>query len=103
MITKKFKFKNGQTVREKITGYAGTITGTCFYLTGCNQYLITAKSKNSTTPARTVWYDEDRLEEITENELLILSKPKEKYVPSSGRGRGADISAPGGKSGDLKP
>lgn len=63
MITKEFRFENGQSVKEKITGFEGTITGTCFYLTGCNQYLITAKSIENKEPF-SAWYDEGRLELI---------------------------------------
>jgi hypothetical protein len=61
MITKEFKFKNGDEVAEKITGFKGVITGTCFYLTGCNQYLITAKTKEGKEPIA-LWYDEGRIE-----------------------------------------
>lgn len=60
-IIKKFKFKNGDKVTEKVTGFTGVITGTCFYLTGCNQYLITAESKENKEPIA-IWYDEGRLE-----------------------------------------
>ena len=61
MITKEFEFSNGDEVTEKITGFKGVITGTCFYLTGCNQYLITAKAKDGKEPIA-LWYDEGRIE-----------------------------------------
>ena len=64
MISKKFKYANGDEVVEKITGFTGTITGTCFYLTGCNQYLITAKSKDQSKEPTALWYDEGRIELI---------------------------------------
>ena len=64
MITKTFKFENGDSVMETITGFKGTITGTCFYLTGCNQYLVTARAKNEYTGAKALWYDESRLKFI---------------------------------------
>ena len=63
MTTKEFKFKNGDEVTEKITGFKGVITGTCFYLTGCSQYLITAKSKDGKEPTA-LWYDEGRIEYV---------------------------------------
>ncbi len=63
MITKEFKFANGDEVFEKVSGFRGTITGTCFYLTGCNQYLITGRSKEGKEPT-SLWYDEGRLESI---------------------------------------
>ena len=70
MITKEFKFKNGDEVTEKITGFKGVITGTCFYLTGCNQYLITAKAKEGKEPIA-LWYDEGRIE-LEKRELFEM-------------------------------
>ena len=64
MVTKKFNFKNGDVVTEKVTGFTGTITGSVYYLTGCSQYLVTAKQKDEFTEAVTVWYDEGRLEYV---------------------------------------
>lgn len=64
MITKEFKFENGDEVIEKITGFKGVITGTCFYLTGCNQYLITAKAKDGSKEPIAIWYDEGRIDYI---------------------------------------
>lgn len=89
-ITKKFKFRNGDEVVEKITGFRGVITGTCFYITGCNQYLITAKAKNEHTGAKALWYDEGRLE-------YQGTKVEESDV--KGEDNGCDIPAPGGQRG----
>lgn len=69
MTVKEFKFSNGDEVVEKITGFKGTITGTCFYLTGCNQYLITAKIKDEFSEPKAIWYDEGRLELINKNSI----------------------------------
>lgn len=59
MTTKEFKFSNGDEVTEKVTGFKGTITGTAFYLTGCNTY-----SKDEFSEPTALWYDEGRLELI---------------------------------------
>lgn len=64
MTTKEFKFSNGDEVTEKVTGFKGTITGTAFYLTGCNTYLVTAKPKDEFSEPTALWYDEGRLELI---------------------------------------
>ena len=79
MITREFKFKNGDEVREKVSGFKGVITGTCFYLTGCNQYLISAESKENKEPVA-LWYDEGRIE-LVENEKI-----KEKDVEADENG-----------------
>jgi hypothetical protein len=65
IMTKVFKFSNGDEVKEKVTGFSGVITGIAFYLTGCNQYLVTARQKDEFSEAATHWYDEGRLEFIS--------------------------------------
>lgn len=88
-MTKEFKFENGDEVSEKVTGFKGIITGTCFYLTGCNQYLVTAKSDQGKEPVA-LWYDEGR--------LYLISKPfKEKDVEA--KDNGCDIAPPVGMRG----
>jgi hypothetical protein len=67
MTTKSFQFANGDLVRDKITGYQGTITGTAFYLTGCNSYLVTSKARDEYSEPLGLWYDEGRLELIQKN------------------------------------
>lgn len=69
MITKTFEFSNGDVVREKITGFTGTITGTAFYLTSCNSYLVTAKPKDEFSEPNAIWYDEGRLELIEKQQI----------------------------------
>jgi hypothetical protein len=60
MATRDFKFSNGDSVIETVTGFSGIITGSVYYLTGCNQYLVVGKSKDG-AEAPSVWYDEGRL------------------------------------------
>jgi hypothetical protein len=61
MTTKTFQFSNGDEVVETITGFKGTITGSVYYLTGCNQYLVVSKSKDEFSEGKALWYDEGRL------------------------------------------
>ena len=91
MVTKEFKFANGDEVVEKITGFKGVITGTCFYLTGCNQYLITAKCERQDKEPIALWYDEGRLD-------LIENKFTEKDVKSADNG--CDIAPNVGRRGN---
>lgn len=88
MITKEFEFENGDQVKEKVTGFKGVVTGTVFYLTGCNQYLVTPKSKNN-KEASGVWYDEGRLE------LVKRKKVKKEKVKADDNG--CDILPPTGR------
>lgn len=86
METKKtFKFSNGDKVKETVTGFTGTITGTCFYLTGCDQYLVADEQIDRTKEPISKWYDEQRLE-------LVESKAVE--IDNSESGNGPDLPAP---------
>ena len=88
MNTKKtFKFSNGDKVKEKITGFEGVITGTCFYITGCDQYLVVPKSKKPNVKSEGAWYDEGRLDLVEEN-VLDTNKVASKS------GTGSDVAAP---------
>ena len=73
---KKFKFSNGDCVEEKITGFKGIITGTVFYITGCNQYLITGKSKDG-AEAPSIYVDEGRIR-LVEDGVLKKEEVKAK-------------------------
>lgn len=79
MTKKEFKFSNGDRVKEKISGFTGTITGTCFYLTGCNQYLITAAPKDEFSEPVGLWYDEGRLDLV--KELVVTAAEVEGEDP----------------------
>lgn len=86
MTKKEFKFANGDEVKETVTGFKGTITGTCFYLTGCNQYLIVTKIKDEFSEAVSKWYDEGR--------LTLVEKEVIKAKDVIGDDKGPDIQAP---------
>ena len=92
MYTRQFKFENGDKVSEKITGFEGIITGTCFYITGCNQYLVTGKVTEKQAEPPALWYDEGRLKLIAAKEVTVESVESEDpgcdMVPTMGK-RGA--------------
>lgn len=69
-FSREFKFKHGDAVREKVTGFEGIITGTAFYITGCNQYLVVARSKDNAEGVG-LWYDEGRLQLKQRNQISI--------------------------------
>ena len=78
---KEFKFSNGDLVEEKITGFKGIITGTVFYITGCDQYLITGKSKDG-ADAPSIQVDEGRIK-LLEDKVF-----KEDEVKAKNNGSG---------------
>lgn len=70
VYTKKFKFNHGDSVREKVSGFEGVITGTAFYISGGNQYLVVAKSVDNVEPI-SLWFDEGRLKLKQRNLITI--------------------------------
>jgi hypothetical protein len=82
----KFKFANGDEVKEKVSGFVGVITGSVKYLTGCNQYLVSASSKDPQSEPVAIWYDEGRLELVISNKI--------KYNEVSAEDNGCDIAPP---------
>lgn len=61
------KFSNGTAVKDKITGYSGTVTGCCnYYGNKQSQYLI--ENIDSTGRPIEWWIDEDRLEAVQDSE-----------------------------------
>lgn len=54
--------KLGNTARDRITGFEGTVTGEARYLTGCTQYALAPKVSADGAIRDTQWFDEGRLE-----------------------------------------
>lgn len=50
----------GKHAVDIITGFEGTITGRCEYLTGCTQYNLIPRAKDGTY-VEGRWFDEQRL------------------------------------------
>jgi heat shock protein HspQ len=59
-----FKFENGQQVRDKVTGFVGTIVVQSFYLNKCLRYGVQPKvsEKEPEKVPETIMFDEDQLE-----------------------------------------
>lgn len=75
-----FREKIGLTGTDKITGYTGIITGFCAYITGCDQFGITAKS-SETEMGKTCWIDENRIEFSGERLELDTTEAKGAMEP----------------------
>jgi hypothetical protein len=52
----------GATVKDKITGFKGVVTGRVEYISGCNQVLVTPSIKADGDLNDARWFDEDRVE-----------------------------------------
>ena len=77
MTKKLFKFDMKIEAVDSITGFCGTITARCEYLTGCRQYVLTPKCKHDGAYIDGQWFDEDRLLQ------QIPKKPKNTGGPQS--------------------
>jgi len=84
--SREFLFTNGDRVRDKISGFEGIVTGSVYYITGCNQYLIQPKGDDPSKKPEANWFDEGRLETVKRCEIRELEV--------SGDENGPDLQAP---------
>lgn len=47
--------KLGQKAKDRITGFAGTITGKVEYITGCNQVLLASLARGNSSSSWVPW------------------------------------------------
>lgn len=66
-----FAIELGVTVRDRVTGFEGRVTGRCDYITGCNQYLVQPPIRDDGKWNDARWFDENRIE-MTNAEALQL-------------------------------
>lgn len=55
-----FQIELGAKVTDRITGFKGTVTGRCEYITGCIQYIVTPRGKPDKA-LDCLWVDEGNL------------------------------------------
>lgn len=60
----------GLTVKDRITGFTGIVTGYVEYLTGCNQALVVPPMKDGKLPA-SEWFDVQRLEDTGASRMVL--------------------------------
>jgi hypothetical protein len=68
------KIEFGREVKDKITGFRGIVTGECSYISGCLQYLVQPKGKDSDKKPDAIWFDVDRLETIGNKIITLKNK-----------------------------
>ena len=74
----------GVKVRDKITGFAGIVTGVCQYISGCNQALVAPQAGDDGGWRDGQWIDCQRLERLSDDVIVLDNGP----MP------GADITPP---------
>lgn len=63
--------KLGNRVRDNITGFSGVATGKTEWLYGCNRICIEPAELHEGKPIEAQWFDEQRVEIITEDKPKI--------------------------------
>ena len=59
-----FKYKRGDTVRDKVTGFTGVITTRLDYISGCNRYVVQPKVGDDGKMPEYCYIDEPALEQL---------------------------------------
>ena len=83
----KAKFKHRTIVKDEVNGFTGMVTGICWYMTGCVQFLVTPTSLDKDgKPKEGLWIDEDR--------LAVVKKSKVKPAKSKAAPGGPQYNTP---------
>lgn len=69
-----FKFELGIEAEDKITGFKGIVMSRSEHLTGCNVYSIAPKTLAEGKPGETQWFDENRINKISDGVSDQFSK-----------------------------
>lgn len=63
----------GIVAKDKITGFQGTVTGICQYISGCNQALLAPRVDDKGAAREGAWFDLQRLEQIgSDDDAIVL-------------------------------
>ena len=62
-----FKFKNGQEVRDVVSGFTGIVDCSSLWLNGCRRYSVQPKIKEGDNALpQSIWLDEESLEKVSD-------------------------------------
>ena len=61
----------GRKARDTITGFSGTVTGYCEYISGCNQCLLMPPVKKDGSWVEGMWIDEQRVKFIGKSRIKL--------------------------------
>ena len=73
----KFKFSNGEEVRDVVSGFTGIIDCISLWLNGCRRYSVQPKMKEGeTTRPDSIWIDEESLEKLSDGVKEVVEPTK---------------------------
>lgn len=61
----------GITVKDKITGFEGVVTGFVKYISGCNQVLVVPKVDDKGASRDGAWFDVQRMERVGKDQIIL--------------------------------
>ena len=64
MATVEFKYKNGDTLRDKLSGLEGTVVASTLWLNGCIRYFLQPRGIKDGKPIEASSFDEQQLEPV---------------------------------------
>ena len=70
-----FKFKQGETLRDKVTGFTGIVVARVDYISGCNRYYIQPKVGDDGKMPDSIVIDEPALERM-DVLRVVLDRPE---------------------------
>ena len=65
--------KNGQKVKDTITGFTGVVVGVVKYISGCNQALVTPPTDKDGKITESEWFDIQRLLQIGTKQISLVN------------------------------
>ena len=70
----KFKFNNGEEVKDLVSGFTGIIDCCAIWLNGCVRYSIQPKVKEGETHKKpdSIWMDEQSMEKISDGVNSVI-------------------------------
>jgi len=60
----------GLTMRDKITGFQGVVTGHVHYISGCSQLLVSPPAEDGKL-REAAWFDEQRCEDVGTSRIVL--------------------------------
>lgn len=73
-----FKFKRGDTVRDKVTGFTGIVVARYDYISGCNRYCVQPKVGADGKMPDSTNIDEPALEQL---DVLRITLDRPEHQP----------------------
>lgn len=70
------QIKLGSQAKDIISGFKGTVTGYVQYISGCNQYLLSAKVAKDGALKESHWFDEQRVEALGGKRVVLKNQPE---------------------------